>query len=144
MTKYNFSKIEKAIEEGIRKIWVRSLLDLADIAAGIGTPKKKKQLTEEQRLLIQSLKINMLRLRQKDRHIYAKIKIKKETLQILFERPHTILEKEWKKVKKLHQVTEDLIKEYYPEMNDEDLVAHEKKRHVNKRFNVDETWLPLY
>lgn len=145
MAKTNFSKVELALEEGLRKMTVSRLCELADISAGIGQSQEesKDTLTKAQRLLIRRIQLDLMRLRKKDSKIYAKLKIKKSELAKKFENPESLSKEDWKKLKALRKKTKAMIQTLYPESSDEELVEKEQERHVTKRFNVNEKWLPL-
>lgn len=142
MAKTNFTKAENALDEGLRKISVSNLCRLADIAAQIGPPSESSP-TKTQRLLIQHLKIDLLRLKKKDNKIYSKLHIKKETLNQQFAHPESLSPEEWQALEALRTQTKALIAEYYPNESNDELIAQEKNKHRNKRFNVKDTWLPL-
>lgn len=144
MAKTNFSKVELALEEGLRKITVSKLCALADVAAGIGksvTPQD--EITKSQKTLIKRLDLDLMRLQKKEKKLYTKLKIKKSILKEKLSHPEKLTENDWKKLKSLHKKTQALIVEYYPELSDEEMIDKEQERHLTKRFNVNEKWLPL-
>jgi len=144
MSKMNYSKIELAIEQVLQKIQIDLLSELADIAAGIGSRKKSKEkISKERKKLILALQLDIMRLLDKDTGIYAKLKIKKSTLDYIFAHPEEIKDDGWAKVEELCALTGKYILEYYPEVSDEEHIEIQQRRHINKRFNVSERWLPL-
>jgi len=145
MAKTNFTKVEDNLDKGLRKMKVSDLCQLADIAAGIGeAPSTSKgKLTKTQRLLIQHLKIDLMRLKKKEKKIYAKLQFKKEVLNKQLSEPDSLTKEEWKALHTLRKKTTELITEYYPNESNEELIEQEKTKHHNKRFNVKDTWLPL-
>lgn len=144
MAKTNFTKVELALEEGLRKMTVSRLCELADIAAGIGQSEQSEEtLTKAQRLLIRRIQLDLMRLRKKDSKIYAKLKIKKSELTKKLEDPESLTKDDWKELKALRKKTKTMIETYYPKSSNEKLIEHEQERHVTKRFNVNEKWLPL-
>lgn len=144
MAKTNFSKVEKDLDKGLRKMKVTDLCHLADVAAGIGEPSDSKgKLTEAQRLLIQHLKIDLMRLKKKEKKIYSKLHVKKEILEKELAQPESLTVEQWQALADLRKRTADLITEYYPTESNEELIEQEKQKHRNKRINVKDTWLPL-
>ncbi|MEC7839141.1 MAG: hypothetical protein VX777_03780 [Chlamydiota bacterium] len=144
MARTNYSKVEHALEEGLRKMSVTKLSDLADISAGIGHSKSEKQNSiEERQALIRMLKLDLMRLSKKDRKIFSKLGIKKDVLKEKLMNIDKITDKEWETLKKLREKTKKLIEEMYPQTSDEELIELQQERHINKRFNVNETWLPM-
>lgn len=144
MAKTNFSKVESALDEGLRRMTVDKLCQLADIAAGIGQPSGGGvKLTQAHRQLMRQLKIDLARLRKKDSKIYAKLKIKKTDLDQMFEEPEKIQESDWHMLEELRSKTKTLVQEYYPKTSDTELIEEEQEKHMNKRFNVSDKWLPM-
>ena len=143
MGKTNFTKVEASLEEGLRKIEVEKLLTEADKASGIKAPLKEEILTKTQKQLIKDLELNLSRLREKDSKIYTKLKVKRSTIHKMITQAASLKEDDWKHLASLFKKTEMLIKEHFPNKDDDKLVESEKVRHVNKRFNVNEKWLPL-
>jgi hypothetical protein len=63
------------------------------------------------------------------------------------ENPAALSAEEWQKVKEIHQKVMEYKKELLqklPPLTDEQLVAAERKKHINKRYNINERWLPLH
>lgn len=143
----DFKKVEVILEEGLRLISISRLLNLADIAAGIGQSKislrTKSSLDEDQKSILRGLELNLMRLRNEDSKIYAKLKIKKSSLDLVISHANELDESDWKKLAALYRKTNELILEYFPSQTDDDLIKKELERHINKRFNVSEKWLPL-
>lgn len=144
MAKTNFSKVETNLDKGLRKMKVSDLCRLADIAAGIGeAPQVKEKLSKSQKLLLQHLKIDLMRLKKKEKRIYSKLGIKKEALERQLNDPTSLTKEEWKALEELRDRTKSYIAEFYPDESNEELIEQEKIKHRNKRINVKETWLPL-
>lgn len=144
MAKTNFSKVELALEEGLRKMTVSRLCELADIAAGIGQSEEQEDtLTKAQRLLIRRIQLDLMRLRKKDSKIYAKLKIKKSELTKKLDNPEGLSKDDWKMLRGLRKKTKEMIQTLYPKSTDEELIEQQQEKHITKRFNVNEKWLPL-
>ncbi len=123
---------------------VTRLCELADISAGIGQSQEPENtLTKAQRLLIRRIQLDLMRLRKKDNKIYTKLKIKKSELTKKFEHPENLTKEDWKMLRAIRKKTKTLIETIYPKKSDEELVEKEQERHITKRFNVNEKWLPL-
>jgi hypothetical protein len=158
MTRVNFTKIEQLIEERLRKMSIERLLYLADVAKHIGeavslhtmkpSTESKKETEEGKKMRIRQkasakLYTNLLKLYEKDSKIYAKLRIKKSSADRLINKNGDLNDLEWEIVEELVKKTQKYMEQYYPHMSDEELVENEMKRHINKRFNVSEKWLPL-
>jgi len=144
MAKTNYSKVEVALEEGLRKMSVSKLCDLADIAAGIGhSSSEELGITHEQQALVRKIKLDLMRLHKKDRKIYSKLELKKSVITNQLENPNDLQDEDWENLKALRDRTETLIKVAYPEVSDDEIIERQQTRHITKRFNVNETWLPM-
>lgn len=159
MPKTNFTKVEEALVEGLRKITVNHLLELADLAAAVDarpkepqTPdnlisKEDKQLKQARLHLINSLNKDLKDLKKHDTELYSKVQFKRKDLKKFLEHPDSLSPEEWDKIKKVKEQVESFKQELVkglPVSTDEDLVEKERKKHVNKRFNTNEKWLPLH
>ncbi len=146
MSKTNFSKVESALEEGLRQISIQKLFELADEASGIVHKEKTDPsiapLTIEQKRLLRSLQLNLSRLEKVEKKIYTKIGTKKSTFKLLLSTPSE--PKSWTQLEEIHKKTEELVKQHFPVLSDEEQVEKELNRHLTKRFNVNEKWLPLH
>lgn len=143
MGKTNFTKVEASLDEGMRKMEVERLLVEADKASGKKTSIPAEKLSKEHKKLIKDLQLNLLRLRAKDRRIFSKLKVKRSTVEKLLKEPSLLKEEDWKHLQLLFKKTEVFIKEMFPDAVDDKLIEGEKTKHINKRFNVSEKWLPL-
>lgn len=146
MGKTNFTKVEESLAQGLHKMEVERLLSEADKASGKPPPPKKDtglELPEEKKKLIKDLELNIARLKAKESKIFEKLKVKRSTVERFTHNPLKLSEEDWKHAAILLKRTENLLKEMMPEKADDKLVEDEQSRHLNKRFNVNEKWLPL-
>lgn len=152
MAKTDYSKVEEALNRGLLKITVQHLLDLADVAASTGiasTASKQEPLLPDKDVLdriLLTLQQDLKRLLKRDLSTYTKLGLDKKKLQSYFKNPNLLTPQDWKKVKeireKIHIYNQEL-REKFPLESNEVLVELERHRHINKRFNVNEKWLPL-
>ncbi|MCB1111456.1 MAG: hypothetical protein H7A37_02830 [Chlamydiales bacterium] len=144
MAKTNFTKVEEILAAGLQKMKVERLCELADIAAGIGQKGSAPKLSHDQKKLILSLKTDFLRLRKKDSKIFSKLNLKQEQILNQLEHPESLDQESWQQLEKIKGRTGKLVKELYPNLEDDKLIEEERDRHINKRFNINEKWLPLH
>lgn len=142
MAKANFSKVEKALEEGMLKMTSEKLWEEAGKAsASVKVPEK------DAILLVLNRVINELSsLSKQDPSIYDKLSIQKGALKALLEKASVLTPQDWKEVKTIREKVEQHKKELsekLPHPSDEEIIQKERKKHVNKRLNVREKWLPL-
>ncbi len=145
MAKTNFTKVEQALEEGLRKMAISKLSDLADIAAGIGSSAggENKKITATKRDLIKKIRLNLARLEKKDANIYQKLKVDKSRLEETFSDLKNLSDAEWKGLDDLKKTTDSLITEAFPPESDTSRIEKGRTLHKTKRFNVNDKWLPL-
>lgn len=146
MGKTNFTKVEESLAQGLHKMEVQRLLQEADKASGKPPPPKKEaepELPPEKKQMIKDLELNIARLKAKDSKIYDKLKVKRSTIERFIKQSLKLSEDDWKHAAILLKRTENLLKEMFPSKPDDKLVEDEQTKHLNKRFNVNEKWLPL-
>jgi len=148
VVKTNLKKVEEALEVFLRQMTAEHLLQMADLY-GI-REKTEEQIRKEALLEIKKqlliLHLDLQRLEKKDMQFYEHLTLsKKQVSKVLDE----ILENKNVDLASIKDLKEKLdeYKEAYPRFNrvesDEKLIEKERKKHINKRFNVNEKWLPL-
>lgn len=149
MSKTNFTKVEKALSEGLNQITVNHLLELADSAASsMGGEDSKFHLpSQEQRTAaLQQLDRELKKLHKEDLTAYKSVSYIKNDLKRLLSNPETLTPEDWKKIKiikeKIELFRRELAKKL-PHLSNEQIIEAEQGKHINKRFNVKDGWLPL-
>lgn len=141
MPKTNFTKVEELLDQNLLKMTVNLLLDET------ATEKEKNpHLTEANRQLLLSIKQDLHKIPKKNKAIYEKIGIKKKELDHWMEHPDALTPQEWETLNQMHQKIQafkDELKKKLPAIDNEGLVEAERKKHINKRFNISDKWLPL-
>ena len=138
MAKTNFTKVESLLEKGMEKRLVEKLI--------VETGGKKKGLGSNPKLyLIESLHWDVMVLPDLDKKFFKKLGVSKKDIFKLIKNPASLTDKDWQIVKDIRAKIDVLKKEILKKAStsNEELIEHERKRHVNKRFNVNERWLPL-
>ncbi len=152
MTKTNFTKVEEALAEGLRRIQLDKLLVEADQARAkvTGTEAPAKPITsqelEDRKRKAQGLKITLKWLHSKDDKLYTKLKVDKTEVNKFLDRTDAYNEKELQIFTVLCERVEAVKKEVTKRegtTGDDDLIAQQRKKHITKRFNVQDKWLPL-
>lgn len=144
MAKSNFSKVEKALEEGLLRLTSEHLLEEADAKGG----KQKERLPppELRIAILQKIEKDLKKLHKLDHGIYKKVGLLKEDLKKFIANPSLVTTQEWKSLKEAKDRLDVAKKELTPEkpfILDEDIVEQERQKHINKRFNIKDKWLPL-
>ena len=145
MNKTNFSKVEKSLEEGMIKIKSQNLLKEAD-AYTAKEFQDKIPSKEECSAMITRIERDLKKLSKQDEKVYKKIGFHKMDLKKLLSNPSLVSPQEWKTIKEIKARIEKYKKELaslLPFESDEDLVESQRSRHLTKRFNINEKWIPL-
>lgn len=141
MAKTNYTKVEGALKEGLDKMQKEKLLEEADLAQG---KKPKKQHLEDQ--LVAKIRQEIKNLHKHDKDLFVKIGVEEKLVRNLLTPNRAFTDKDWMALKVILQKIEayrtDLEKRF-PAPTNEELVDQEMKKSVNRRFNVNDKWLPL-
>jgi dsDNA-binding SOS-regulon protein len=141
MAKVQYTKVEDILTEGLRKIKRDNLLDLAAIAANIGPKKKNLQK------LINQLKVEIAFFKKKERFFLKKLLEEPKKLEEILEKSPPLTEEEnlflITFIQKFTEYKNGLKEGATTEVN-ESLIEQERIKHINKRFNVRDKWLPLH
>jgi hypothetical protein len=157
MVKINFQKVEEALEEAIRKITINRLLELATFASLIGgrsvqaeevkdkpeTAPGQDQVTLK---ILSSLQGDLQKLQESDAARFAQLGFTRNDLKKLRGNPKDLLPEDWMKIKEIKEKINEFkleMRAQLPETDDLTVVETERKKHINKRFNIRDSWLPL-
>ncbi len=165
MARTNWSKVEDLEGKGIHDMKVdelaekakamQDLLDDEDADSTLSfTPDEEtrwaqKKLTPEQERRQKQLKLRLTLkwLWKQDRNIFKKLKLKRSAIkELLGKDSKEITDEDLKTIDKL-LFKLDLFKTKMAQKqegsNDDTIVESERHRHIYKRFNVNDEWLPL-
>lgn len=147
MAKVSFSKVENSFTDALRKILIDRLFDLAVIVTLINDPRSKipPKIVKQ---LIDSLQTELKTLKEKDIKLYQRLELTPEQ-EVKFYGSYTEFSSEdWDRLRLLKERIEELKGELYglesPKPEYEEQVNKERLKHINKRFNIREGWLPLH
>lgn len=144
MAKIDFSKVEGSFDDERRKKQQEELLKEVDRLTGKEETlnpeiEKEKKRQIERKILKQAL---LHDLKSFDEALFSRItELKKEELKKILDKGVDLTEEDYLLLGKMKQ-TLDEYKKNHPEWNDR-LVEEERKKHVNRRLNVKDKWLPL-
>jgi hypothetical protein len=144
MAKTNFTKVEKIFEDEKAKQMRDDLLKEADRVSGKASPENpvieaQKKHASERKILIQALTHH---LKEHDETTFElKIGFSKDLLEELLKKGLSLTDEEYTLLVKMKKKIDRYKKNH--ENYDEKLVEQERKKHINKRFNVRDKWLPL-
>jgi hypothetical protein len=139
MGKTNYTKVENILEHGLRKLLAYNLLKEVEEKGG-----KIAEATGEE--VVRSITHELKALKKLDPKVYRNVGIEPKQVEVLIENQENLSENELDLAKKLLQKIRQYKREFLeknPPPSDEELIELQKKRHVTKRHNVNEKWLPL-
>jgi hypothetical protein len=144
MAKTNFTKVEEILDENLRKMTADHLLNQTKKTDKPNS--HKKLLTEVQKQLISSLKRHLTGILRKESEAYNKMDVNKSELTRLINHPEDLSPQEWEALNQIHKkiaAFKEELRHKLPTIDNESLVEAQRKKHVNKRFNTNDKWLPL-
>lgn len=142
MAKTNFTKAEEALAGALEKIKVEELLIQADKAAGKVPPSVA--IARERLPILHALQRDLKRVYKHDPDIYKKLKVKRKDLEKLLETATSLNQEEWKKLIEFKEkVDAYVIQIPAAKATNDQIVEQQRHKHINKRFNVSDKWLPL-
>ncbi len=147
MAKTNYNKVEEAIEKGMHSLKVDHLLRLADEAQGKVAPGEgtRPELTPKQTMIIIEQELKWMY--KQDNQIYKILKIKRKKVEELIKLVNTpgikLKKEEIDEIASLKNGVELLKKTRFTPESEDKMLDSEIERHVYKRHNLRETWLPL-
>lgn len=138
MSKTNFIRVEEALANILEQMKVENLLTRVDAITG----KTKEPVSKKKVQIVHMLQRQLTYLHKRDTEIYKKLKIKRRDLERILEHISDLTEEEWNKLLEFKEKIDAYMKALNSE-TDEQIVNSERHKHINKRFNVSEKWLPL-
>lgn len=146
MAKTNFTKVEEVLEEGLRLMTVQHLHALADSLSSIDSQKIDKSDVSSLKKLITILKFELNWMKKNNISLEKRIGIKKSDVKKLIEKAPPYSDEDLRQLKEIKEKIQNLksdLEKQSPVTNDQ-LVEKERIKHINKRFNTNDKWLPLH
>lgn len=140
MAKTNYNRVEDALKKGLEKIKVETLLEETESHKTSDKSKKERKLSPKQMLLL--LKQDLKQIEKTEPKIYETLGIERKRIATLLKDPSQIGEKEAEEIRALYEKSRPL-KEKLVDKPSEEILAAEIDRHIYKRHNVKEKWIPL-
>lgn len=144
MAKTNFTKVEESLKSGMEKLQIKKIVDSTDKQLSEKEDLRLKRV--EKKKIIFNLIATLKKLEKADSKFYTKIGTPQATIKKLLESPSKLNEEDWAKVLKLNDKIKNYLRVYSSALKEEsndELVEKEREKHVNKRFNIQEKWLPV-
>lgn len=128
---------------------VTELLTLADQAASFGDVTLETSIPSVQaRTIILSMMESDLKTLSKVKEAnISSLGITMKELKSTLDKVKDLKLEDWNKLKKIRERVQEYKKELadkIPHLTDEQLVEIERQKHINKRYNTRDKWLPLH
>lgn len=149
MTKTNYTKVEEILEQGLRKMSINKIFEDSEKAIKQkGESKPESDLDKEKALFIANLKRDLKKLDYRAHmKFYSSLGMKKSELKKKIAAPNLLKPEDWEAImaiKKKIDLYKAQLSTQIPEMELSQAIDEERTKHINKRFNVNEKWLPLH
>lgn len=146
MAKVNFSKVEKSFDRALQKLFIDNLSELAAIASAIQDSQKGLPKGIEE--IIGRFQKEMKKIKKQDPFLFEKLNLSPEDEKRFESPPTEYTQQDWLRLKALKLRIDELKHELYGQESidaeNDERVEKERRRHVNKRFNIRDGWLPLH
>lgn len=146
MPKINFIKVENIFTEAVRQLFISRLTDLAAIVTLIRDPTSSISVKKKQEV-VERFQKQLKNLKEQDPKLYLNLNITKAEERKLLASKHEFNQNDWLTIQKLQERIEYLKKQLYGvdsfKAEFEEQIEKERIKHINKRFNVRDGWLPL-
>lgn len=146
MAKVSYLKVELVLKEELHRLTVDRLKELGAIATLLSEsqPKISEKTIED---ILERFRKELKKLKARDPNFYARLEISEEDENRFSLPGKELIQADWLRLKLIHEKIEELKKERYGKQisseEDEKQIEEERIKHINKRFNVRDGWLPL-
>ena len=146
MAKVNFTKVEKSFEHALQRLLIENLSELATIvdATESGDQKIANKAIEE---IIERFQKQLQKIKKQEPSLFQKLNLTPEDEVRLELPPADYEQRDWLRLKELKTRIDELKHELYGKESinatHDAHIEKERRRHINKRFNIRDGWLPL-
>lgn len=146
MAKVNYSKVEKSFDRALQQLFIDNLSELAAIANVMQNPQNEMSKTIEE--VIERFQKEMKKIKKQDPVLFGKLNLSPEEEQRFEQTAKEYTQDDWLRLKALKLRIDEIKHELYGQESidaENDVrIKRERRRHINKRFNIREGWLPLH
>lgn len=148
MGKIEFSKIEAALTDALRQSYIARLSELAVLAHLVRGEESRFDPQKRQDIFLY-FQEELRKLQEKDPNLYKALNVSKEVEELLLSQQSSPLQTHWRALQDLQTNLQELKKQLQgsnPSItpDQETQIEKERKKHIYKRFNVKDGWLPLH
>lgn len=140
MAKTNYSKVEELLAQSQERLKIQGWLDMT----------KEESSPEElnpKAYLVASLRFGLDLLPAGDKAFYSDLGLRRAEILKLIRKPESLEEKDWGLVKEIQEKLRlylEGIAEQLPQLSNEELIESERVKHITRRFDTRDRWLPLH
>ena len=144
MAKANFTKVEEALDEGLRKISIDKLHKIVDEKKG--KKADKGQISAELAKMVANLSRELKYLEKEGYNPYENLKLDKAIVKKLIESQNSFNEQDIMMLKEIFDKVQSFRAKVKKEPleNEEEIIEKERKSQKTKRYNLNKNWLPLH
>lgn len=158
MAKTNFDKVEDVFDDGVQKIKAAKLQNASVSVTKMNrTPESLRPARQrieailerkrkQRHLIVKSLEIDIDNLFRINRHLYTLLGTYHDEFIDLAASVDSMNEKKWDRLLEIKEKLDEYkssMESNTKGMTDRQRVESERKKQINKRYNVKDTWLPL-
>ncbi|MFI0435233.1 MAG: hypothetical protein ACH350_05835 [Parachlamydiaceae bacterium] len=147
MAKVNFSKVEESFEKALQRLSIENLSEFAAIANAIEDPQKAMSSKTIDEIIIRFQK-ELEKIKREDPILFSKLNLSPENEERFSRTAADYTQEDWLRLKELKLQIDELKKELCGKekiaIECDAHIEKERKRHINKRFNIRDNWLPLH
>lgn len=147
MAKVNFTKVEHAFDKALQKLVIDHLSELAAIANVIQDPQANLSSKTIEEIIARFQK-ELKKLKKQDPKLYERLNLSSEAEKRFALSAHEYTQEDWLRLKALKLRIDELKHELYGQESldaeYEKQVTEQRRKHINKRFNIRDGWLPLH
>lgn len=147
MAKVNFTKVENAFDKALQKLLITHLSELAAIANVIQNPETNLSSKTIENIIVRFHK-ELKKLKKQDPKLYERLNLSHAEEKRFGLSSKEFTQEDWIRLKTLKLKIDELKHELYGQESldaeYEKQVSKERNRHINKRFNIRDGWLPLH
>lgn len=146
MTKVSFTKVESILTETLRKMMIEKLSELAAIVS-LAQESQNKIPQETVNKILKKFREELGKFKTTEPQFYAKLNLSPEEELFFLNEEKELDNEKWAKIQQLKEKIEETKRELMgkeaPKEEYETQVEKERAKHINKRFNIRDGWLPL-
>ncbi len=148
MGKIEFSKIEEALTDALRQSYIQRLAELA-VLAHLVRGEETRFDPQKRHDIFCYFQEEIRKLQEKDPRLYRALNVSQEAEELLLSQQPMPNQTHWSALQELQANLQELKKQLQggnPSItpDQEVQIEQERKKHIYKRFNVKEGWLPLH